>query len=107
MAFFIKAGVASGPRNVQSYETSPGRAPYLRITYQASCSARKARDEIKAGIVAMSAGGSTPIVDALYEGALYFRGDAVDYGKVREDGTSGTSTHLLRVSHPFRTAAAR
>ncbi|MCR4346805.1 MAG: VWA domain-containing protein [Sulfuricaulis sp.] len=99
MAFFIKAGAASGPRNVEAFETSPGRAPFLRITYQASCAARKARDEIKAAIVAMSAGGSTPIVDALYEGALYFRGDAADYGKARENGTSGTNTYLLRVSH--------
>ncbi len=101
MAFFIKAGAASGPRNVEAFETSPSRAPFLRITYQASCAARKARDEIKAAIVAMSAGGSTPIVDVLYEGALYFRGDAADYGKARENGTSGTNTHLLRVSHPL------
>lgn len=100
MAFIIQAqGTASGPRNVEAYETSPGRAPYLRITYQASCATRKARDEIKAAIVAMTAGGSTPIVDALYEGALYFRGNTMDYGKVRENAS--TNTRVLRVSHPL------
>lgn len=101
MAFLIQAqGASSGPRNVEAYETAPGKAPFLRIVYQATTdTTRTVRDELKAAIVAMTAGGSTPIVDALYEGALYFRGDTVDYGKVREN--AGTLTHLLRVSHPL------
>ncbi|MBI3546353.1 MAG: VWA domain-containing protein [Gammaproteobacteria bacterium] len=103
MAFLIQAqGGSSGPRNVYGYENSAGKAPFLRIVYQATTdTTRKVRDELKAAIVAMTAGGSTPIVDALYESALYLRGNTVDYGKVRENGTSGTNTHLLRVSHPL------
>lgn len=103
MAFLIQAqGGSSGPRNVYGFENSNGKAPFLRIVYETTTdTTRRVRDELKAAIVAMTAGGSTPIVDALYEGALYLRGNAVDYGKVRENGTSGTNTYLLRVSHPL------
>lgn len=101
MAFIIEAqGNSSGPRNVEARETAPGKAPFLRVTYQTTTTTtRKVRDELKAAIVAMTAGGSTPIVDALYEGALYMRGGAVDYGMVREN--AGSLTRLLRVSHPL------
>ncbi|MEH6650223.1 MAG: PilC/PilY family type IV pilus protein [Motiliproteus sp.] len=39
----------------------------------------------------------TPIVDTLYEAALYYRGDEVDYGKVRGTGSRRAQT---RLSHP-------
>lgn len=100
MAFVIEAQAGNqGPRNVEAYETSPAKAPYLRIIYQSTTSTtRLVRDELKEAIVAMTSTSATPIVDALYEAALYLRGGAVDYGKVREN--ANTSERYIRVSHP-------
>jgi len=101
MAFLIEGQSPSsdGPRNVNGYENSAAKAPFLRITYQATTdTTRKVRDELKEGVVGMTSTSGTPIVDALYEAALYLRGNAVDYGKVRED--AGTIERYLRVSHP-------
>lgn len=41
----------------------------------------------------------TPIVDSMYEAALYYRGEAVDYGKERGGSSSSRREHA-RVSHP-------
>ncbi len=53
-----------------------------------------ARDRILEVIEAIEPQSSTPMVDAYYEAARYYRGEAMDHGISRESGT------LRRVSHP-------
>jgi type IV pilus assembly protein PilY1 len=95
----------SGTKNVESFDTEPGAAPLLRITYTSSTApVETVRDVLKEMVVGMRAEGGTPIVDALYEAALYYRGNLVDYGKARGPGTSGSSAfdqfaRWTRVSH--------
>jgi type IV pilus assembly protein PilY1 len=99
MAFII---TGSGTKNVESYDSEPAAAPLLRVTYSASTATQKTvRDQIKELIVPMRAEANTPIVDALYEAALYYRGNDMDYGKTRSP-SSGTDTRArwTRVSHP-------
>ena len=45
--------------------------------------------------------GGTPTLDAMYEAALYMRGEGVDYGRTRGDPTrTRGSRRFFRVSHP-------
>lgn len=104
MAFVI---TGSGTKNVESYDTSPAAAPLLRITYASNVAQpKRVRDVLKELIAGMRAEGFTPIVDSLYEAALYYRGDAVDYGRQRGPGTTesppaiGAEARWARVSHP-------
>ncbi len=94
----------SGRRNVRSANSGPG--PVLQISYRgqeqaldptstAEGTVRDRMREIVAGLTPIS---GTPIVDTLYEAALYYRGDPVDYGATRGDGSS--SFRYTRVSHP-------
>ncbi|OMH33723.1 PilC/PilY family type IV pilus protein [Motiliproteus sp. MSK22-1] len=90
----------SGKRVVESYDGS-SLAP--RIVYYASPSAvpentNTVRSELITIVNDLDHKSGTPIVDTLYEAALYYRGDAVDYGKTRGSG-SGTRAET-RVSHP-------
>lgn len=95
---FIVTG--SGTKNVESFDSEPGAAPLLRITYASNTAQTKTvRDVLKELIVGMRAEGATPIVDSLYEGALYYRGANIDYGLQRGSG-SGTFARWTRVSHP-------
>lgn len=55
------------------------------------------RDELIRTVQGLPDDGFTPIVDTLYEAALYYRGEEVDYGKTR--GT-GSNKRWKRVSHP-------
>ena len=41
-----------------------------------------ARDSIKAVVAGLNANGSTPLSETLYEAALYFMGEAVDFGNL-------------------------
>jgi type IV pilus assembly protein PilY1 len=60
--------------------------------------------ELTDSLAAISVDGTTPVVDALYEAALYFTGDNVYYGLSR--GTRGDPTVIhtyaseYRISHP-------
>ena len=97
MAFIISG---SGTKNVESYDSEPAAAPLLRVKYSANTATQKTvREQLKELVVAMRAESNTPIVDALYEAALYYRGGDMDYGKKR-DGQSGTRARWTRVSHP-------
>lgn len=97
MAFII---TGSGTKNVESFDSEPGAAPLLKITYSSNTAQTKTvRDVLKELVVGMRAEGATPIVDTLYEAALYYRGEPVDYGLRRGPG-SGTFARWTRVSHP-------
>lgn len=95
MAFILSG---SGTRVVESFDSRPSVAPLLRITYTSSTAWTKtARDAMRELVVGIRSQGSTPTMDSLYEAALYFRGNAVDYGKVRGTG-SNDEKQLSRVS---------
>jgi len=93
----------SGTRNVKSYENLATAAPLLRITYAVAGATalpqKTIRQKLKELVVGMRAQGSTPIVDSLYEAALYYRGNQVDYGKERGTQT-GNQARWSRVSAP-------
>jgi len=98
MSFII---TGSGTKNVESFDTEPGAAPLLRLTYSSSTvEPKRVRHVLQELTAGMRAEGSTPLVDVLYEAALYYRGDNVDYGKQRGPGT-GTTARFTRVSHPL------
>ncbi len=74
------------------------RYPVTSLTPDpAATPAKDVRAEILAEIDRFEVEGYTPIVQSLYEAALYFRGEAVDYG------ASGT---LQRLAHPDTYVAA-
>lgn len=99
MAFIISG---SGTKNVESYDSEPAAAPLLRVKYSANTATQKTvREQLKELVVAMRAEANTPIVDSLYEAALYYRGDDVDYGKTRNPSSStDVKAQWTRVSHP-------
>ncbi len=99
MSFLISG---SGTKNVESYDSEPGAAPKLYITYTSSGAWQKTvRDQLRELVVAMRADSNTPIIDNLYEAALYYRGGTVDYGTRRYYGASGgEESRWTRVSHP-------
>ncbi len=91
----------SGKRTSESYDGSAGEAPRLIYEVQgtggagAQTTVRTKMIEIVDEIQYKS---GTPIVDTLYEGARYYRGDAVDYGAYR-GGSSTSRREHTRVSH--------
>lgn len=100
MAFII---TGSGRRRADSYNENPALAPKLIIkakTYGTPVSTDKTvRDELLDAVDDMYNSSGTPIVDAFYEAALYYRGAAVDKGRTRGTNSSGTRRYD-RASHP-------
>jgi len=92
----------SGTKNVESYDSEPAAAPKLYINYVSTGAWQKTvRDLLRELVVSMRADSNTPIVDVLYEAALYYRGGAVDYGLTRGVAASSTEQRRwTRVSHP-------
>jgi len=89
-------------RRTYSFSSSNGDTDKLRtprLIVKVSASDQTNRDKLLELTEGLHGGGSTPIVDSLYEAALYFRGDDVDFGKARGDGDSSHAP-FLRVSHP-------
>lgn len=104
MAFEIRG---TGTRQARSYDDSESRAPRLIINYQTNASTQAAqttRHVIKALVEDMVPAGYTPIVDMLYEAALYYRGEAVHWGRIRGDAStmrsSNSDRRYFRLSHP-------
>ena len=102
LSFIVKPG--SEQRRAHSHNSSPGKAPVLKITYKgrltaSSNSSVTVRQLLKQTVNTLESGGWTPIVDTLYEAARYYRGEGVVHGKTR--GTDGdTVERNTRVSHP-------
>jgi len=82
-----------------SSDTGTERLRSPRLIVNVTASDQTVRDKLLEITEGLHGGGNTPIVDSLYEAALYFRGDDVDFGKTRGSGSS-SSLNFLRVSHP-------
>ncbi len=83
MAFKITS--TPGTHRAYSFKGSPGESVRLVIQSKslAGTETRTARDELLDVVDDMLTGEGTPIVDAFYEGALYYKGENVLYGKYR------------------------
>ena len=91
----------TGKRVAESYEGST-LAPKLVYTAQESDIATldaTVRTELISVVNDIQYKSGTPIVDSLYEAALYYRGEAIDYGTYR-GGSSTSRREHARVSHP-------
>ena len=81
MAFFITSNDNTSLRKAASFEKSPTLNTRLEIKVDATASfAQTTRELIKNKVQAMTPLGGTPIVDALYEAAQYYRGGLVTGG---------------------------
>lgn len=88
MAFIFSRRSGNGSREFETVDAEPVNAAKLRIEYEATTSNSEAtvitaRDKLKEVVNGLTAVGGTPIVDAYYEAAQYFRGGAADYGRKR------------------------
>lgn len=103
MVFIIGEKSGTGHREYESYNGEKTAAPKLIVELAANVGASgepvyiTARDKMKQVTTGLTATGGTPIVDALYEAALYYKGLEVDYGRKR--GSSRNKYH--RVSSPL------
>jgi type IV pilus assembly protein PilY1 len=107
MVFLIKKSSGSGKRVVESRDGETSGAARLTLQVQwnegdVTAAVQTVRNRLIDEVSAIDAEGGTPIVDAMYEGALYYRGEAVDYGKQRGDNPTGyrSDAEVHRVSHP-------
>ncbi|WP_461423283.1 PilC/PilY family type IV pilus protein [Ketobacter sp.] len=103
ISLIIKTNTNGSSRDAVSFDESAFDAP--RLVLRASGSTNDfvptTRDAVREVISTFVPAGNTPIVDALYEAALYFRGNNVLYGKSRGDSGANSSTRkYFRVSHP-------
>lgn len=101
---FETASGSSGYRIVEARERAFSNNPAtLRIVYQVNETSNVSNDTVrlrlKQVVNGLVASGNTPLVDTLYEGGLYYRGQDVLYGKIRGP-QSGNSARYTRVSHP-------
>jgi len=97
---FVISG--SGNRQADTHDENAALAAKLVIKAESYgepvTSTETVRDELLDIVDDMINSSGTPIVDALYEAALYYRGDSVDIGKTR--GTNDDSTKRYdRASH--------
>ncbi len=78
-------------------------APRLHVEFEGSASpgnSSTVRDYLISRVNELSTNGYTPIVDTLYEAAMYYGGRSVDYGRKRgEPGVSNSVRRSTRVSH--------
>ncbi|NOY63548.1 MAG: VWA domain-containing protein [Gammaproteobacteria bacterium] len=109
MAFIIEKTAGTGKRVVESYDGESSVAPRLsvQIAYNAGATSSSAptlmtvRERLKQEVGALQYKSGTPIVDTLYEAALYYRGEGVLFGKQRGNNAATTSrSEYTRVSHP-------
>ncbi len=102
MVYILKYKSGSGERNAHSRDDEAIRAPRLIINYQDtvgdSGTIVTVRNDILNQIEDLPTAGWTPLIEAYYEGARYYRGEGVDFGKTR--GTSSSYRKTNRVSHP-------
>lgn len=103
---FKLTGSAGNIRRAYTYENNAGYAPRLIISLQDffvpgaadNPPLKTVRDRLLEVVDELEYMTSTPIVDTLFEGARYFRGEPVLYGKERDE--QGTRSEFTRVSHP-------
>ena len=92
MSLEVSGTSTSARRRAYAWDGGKAKAARLIVkfrddgTYAASY---RVRDLLKDTVDGFTAGGNTPSQDTLYEAALYFKGDRVDYG-LRRGGMAGT-----------------
>ncbi|WP_207063343.1 PilC/PilY family type IV pilus protein [Motiliproteus sp. SC1-56] len=95
---FIISG--NGNRIVESYDgsTLAPRLVYYAKDSDVTASTNTVRDDLKQMVNGIQYKPGTPLTDALYEAARYFRGEGVDYG-LKRGGDSTTRREYTRISH--------
>ncbi len=101
MAFRLTPQETDNYRSFTSFDANEAQAAQLIIYFESERESpgTRFRDNLKRHVDELVAQGGTPITSSLYEAALYFRGDDVDYGTHR--GAQGWRDRYHRVSHPF------
>lgn len=96
----------TGKRVADSYDGSASNAALLKIKIQGplSSGSNTVRSRLKNIVDEIEYKSGTPLVDALYEAALYYRGGNVKYGTTRGNSINPSSSlnrsEYSRVSHP-------
>ncbi len=96
----------SGLRRAWSQNGEPASAPVLRVKVNGELSSgyKTVRDRLHDIVTELNWKSGTPIVDTLYEAALYYKGEDVFYGTTRGNSnntsTSMSRSEYTRVSHP-------
>ena len=101
MAFRLEPAQTGSLRSFASFDTSEASSAQLLIYFKSERTSpgTRFRDNLKQHVNELVAKGHTPITSSLYEAALYFRSEPVDYGTQR--GQQVTEDRFHRVSHPF------
>ena len=113
LVILIEQNSGTNRRTVESFNGEAGNAPRLRVRYQWNLGdqtgpARTVRQALKGQVDDFVASGYTPIVETLYEAALYYRGEELYFGKTRGFGgnppanlsPTGYTAEKTRLSHP-------
>lgn len=90
----------SGTRYVTPHDNNPASAPRLviRIAQASNAVGGTTRDALKSIVSDIEPVTNTPIVDSLYEAALYFRGEALQWGDRRYHSPYNYVNHNTRNS---------
>ncbi|MGQ7844113.1 PilC/PilY family type IV pilus protein [Granulosicoccus sp. 3-233] len=101
MAFRLTPREFNQHRSFASFDANEAQAAQLIIYFESERESpgTRFRDNLKRHVDELVAMGGTPITSSLYEAALYFRSEAVDYGTHR--GAQAWQDRYHRVSHPF------
>lgn len=101
MAFRLTPRQSANARSFASFDASEADAAQLIIYFESERESPGTlfRDNLKHHVDELVAAGGTPITSSLYEAALYYGGEAVDYGRQR--GAQNWNDRYHRVSHPF------
>jgi len=110
MSFII---TGSGKRRAESFDGSNAAlAPRLRIVVNGELAQQTVRQKLLETVDNLNWKSGTPILDVMYEAALYYRGEDVYYGRtrgfgeVRGDSSLGDDygdrySEFTRISHPL------
>ena len=100
---FILSDFTSNKRGAYTFNGRPSGAPRLVIEFEGNASpgtSSTVRQHLISKVDELNASGSTPIVDTLYEAALYYGGRDVKYGLTRGQSSVGSTVRRnTRVSH--------
>lgn len=100
---FIMSDFSNARRGGYTYNGKPSGATRLVIEFEGNATAgttSTVRQHLIGKVDNLNTSGFTPIVDTLYEAALYFGGQDVDYGRKRGESNVGNSVRqATRVSH--------
>jgi type IV pilus assembly protein PilY1 len=99
----VMSNFNSAKRGAYTYNGKPSGATRLVIEFEGNAtpgSSSTVRQHLISKVDELSASGLTPIVDTLYEAALYYGGRDVDYGRERGQGSVSSSVRrATRVSY--------